>query len=172
MEVSMTRRCLLAGLVLCLLVTGSFAGTKVTHDEAVDFSKYETYAWTEGMAANNPKMQEYLEKRIDEQLAAKGLRKVVREQPDLHISTHAYSLTDLKYGSSYLYSPRYDVGVIAINSTDVTEGHLLIDLIDVETDKAVWQGVAEEKFSGREPAKIKRKIDKIVKKLFKSYPPA
>src|SRR4029453_19268832 len=48
----------------------------VKYDKAVDFSQYKTYFWDKGMPARNPIINQMITDAVDQQLAARGLRKV------------------------------------------------------------------------------------------------
>ncbi len=148
----------------------SVADVKVEHDPSVDFSVYKTYSWTKGMDANSPELQEYIESRIDAELAAKGLRKV-EEGGDLQVATHAYSLSGATSGANYVYSPTWEVGIVSARAQEYTVGTLMVDLIDAASNRNVWQAAAEETFGERNDNKIRKKVDKITRKMFKSYPP-
>ena len=43
--------------------------------------------------------------------------------------------------------------------------------MDGELDRPVWRGMASEVMSLPSPEKLRRKIDKVVRKMFKKFPP-
>lgn len=68
---------LVVGLFLLLAAGESFAQkVDVDFDEDVDFSKYKTYAFTEGTPTPVTLTNQRIEKAIEAQLAAKGLTRV------------------------------------------------------------------------------------------------
>jgi hypothetical protein len=168
----MPRKIAVGALVGIFLMSASWsvADVKVEHDPSVDFSVYKTYSWTKGMDANSPELQEYLVSRIDAELAAKGLRRV-EEGGDLQVATHAYSLSGVSAGANYVYSPTWEVGIVSARAQEYTVGTLMVDLIDPVSNRNVWQGVAEESFGEANENKIRNRVDKVTRKMFKSYPP-
>src|SRR5258707_3188020 len=77
-------------LVLSLLLTAgeSFAQkVSVDFDQAIDFSKYKTYAFTEGTPTPVTLTNQRIEKAIEAQLAAKGLTRV-ESNADLTVVYH------------------------------------------------------------------------------------
>jgi len=157
---------------LMLLVLPVFADVKIGHDEKVDFDSYRTYSWREGTPAVNPEVQEWIVGAIDRELQANGLSRVDGEA-DLYVSTVAYGELDIAMRGNYVRLNRYDTyGVITSHVVDQTIGNLIVDLIDPATDEPVWRGVAQEAFNTSKINKAEKKIGKIVKKMFKDFPPS
>jgi hypothetical protein len=51
-------------------------------------------------------------------------------------------------------------------------GTLIVDLVDGAAEELVWRGKGEKEFSGTpDPDKAEKKINKLVGKMFKSFPP-
>jgi hypothetical protein len=157
---------------LMLLVLPVFADVKTGHDEKVDFGSYRTYSWREGTPAVNPEVQEWIVGAIDRELQAKGLSRV-DDKADIHVSTVAYGELDIAMRGNYVRLNRYDTyGVITSHVVDQTIGNLIVDLIDPASDEPVWRGVAQEEFNSTKIHKAQKKIEKIVKKMFKDFPPS
>ena len=60
-----------------------------------------------------------------------------------------------------------------LSSTTVREipvGTILVDLVDAGTNKLVWRGTGTDVVSDK-PEKNEAKINKLIPKMFKSYPP-
>ena len=95
----------------------------------------------------------------------------VEEGGDLQVATHAYSLSGATSGANYVYSPTWEVGIVSARAQEYTVGTLMVDLIDAASNRNVWQAAAEETFGERNDNKIRKKVDKITRKMFKSYPP-
>jgi hypothetical protein len=97
------------------------------------------------------------------------------DNPDLlvvyHIGTQEkIQVTDWGYRYSDYY---WGYGGRQIDVHQFTEGTLVIDLIDAESKNLVWRGTgtgAVEK-SQRSPEEIQAKIDEVVHKIMKSFPP-
>jgi hypothetical protein len=157
---------------LVLLVSSSLlAGVETGHDETADFSKYRTYGWREGTPAALPEVQEWVVTAVDRELQGKGLNKV-EGQADVYVSIVAYAQMDLAMRNNFVSLDRWDGwGISTSYAVDTTVGHLMVDLLDGETDEPVWRAIAEEKVQASKIPKLEGKINKIVKKMFKDYPP-
>jgi hypothetical protein len=59
-----------------------------------------------------------------------------------------------------------------VSTTDVTEGSIIIDLVDGRTMELVWRGMAENAHrDDTSQQKLNETIDKAIKKVFEKYPP-
>jgi hypothetical protein len=94
---------LILGLLAVILIASSSVARaqKVTvdYDKTVNFSNYNTYAWSEG-AARNPIVKQMILDAIDSELTAKGLRKV-DGNPDLQITFLAATDYSLQVSAGY-----------------------------------------------------------------------
>ena len=175
-----------------LLFTGCAGTAHIEKDNAVDFSKYKTYAWVDKEeekgtknAGKNALTEANMRNSVNEQLQKIGWTEV-NKNPDIMVN---YELLvertekeqkDAVYSQSYtrsyynrhtgrvntFYYPSQFVGYDTY-STTVKEGTVSITMIDNRTDKAVWQGwttseLNSSKMTGRE-------IDQSVKTIFKKF---
>ena len=85
--------------------------------------------------------------------------------------THAFAEMESRAGSGYLHLDHYDVGVIRSEVVARTKGTLMIDLVDGESQRPVWRGVASEVMDLPTPEKLRKKIDKVTRKMFRQFPP-
>ena len=79
-------------------------------------------------------------------------------------------VTDWGYG----YGPyRGWYGGGGVNTYQYQQGTLIIDFVDAESKQLVWRGTAEGVVGeGKtDPEKAQKKIDEIVGKMLKDYPP-
>lgn len=53
-----------------------------------------------------------------------------------------------------------------------TTGTLAVDLVDGDSNSLLWRGVAKEVMADPNLEKIRKKIDKVTRKMFKDYPSA
>jgi len=163
------------GLLILSAASLALASVSVDFEKAADFSKYKTYQWKEGTSLPNPLMQDRLEAAIDKELQAKGV-KPATDQADLIVITHGkletqqhVDVTSFGYGGYYGWG-----GGMATTSTTVREipvGTILVDLVDSGTNKLVWRGSGQDIVSTK-PEKNEAKINKIIPKMFKNFPPA
>jgi hypothetical protein len=160
-------------LLITLLAAGGAWAQKVTveFDQAIDFSKYKTFAIRDGqLNSRNPALNSELVKKrlsadIERNLEARGLMKVTGPS-DLNVR--------YRFGSA----PRteleaYPAGWRGLGTRIVrvpyAEGTLVIDLRDPTTRSLVWRGIAREEKS--DTTKIEGKLEDMVKKPLEKYPP-
>lgn len=167
----MTRRSWVPALALLFLLAQPASAVEVRFDEAVDFSQYSTYAWAKGTPAARAEVQRWIEDAIDRELQSKGLRPAPAETADLLVVTVTFAETDTAERGNQVYSDRWDIALYTNDVVADTTGHLMIDLVDRETDQPVWRGVAEAKVDDRELAKVRKKIERLTRKLFRDFPP-
>ncbi|HEV2494931.1 MAG TPA: DUF4136 domain-containing protein [Terriglobia bacterium] len=160
-------------VTLILLAASSARAQKITvqFDPAADFSKYKTFAIRGGqLSSRNPALNsELVKKRIEadmeQGLTAKGLV-MVPGRADLNVRYRlgAARRTEVE---------RYPAGWRGLGTRVVrvpyTEGTLVIDLHDSSTRSLVWRAIASEEKS--DPIKLESKLDDMVKKALKKYPP-
>ncbi len=181
-----------AAAAVIALVAGCSGTAHIEKDNAVDFSKYKTYAWVEKdeeketkKARRNELTEANMRNAVNEQLQKIGWREV-NANPDIMVN---YELLvertekeqkDAVYSQSYtrsyynrytgkvntFYYPGQFVGYDSY-STTVKEGTVTITMIDNRTDKTVWQGwttseLNSSKITGKE-------IDQSVKTIFKKF---
>jgi hypothetical protein len=159
----------IAVLSLLLLLPVAQAGVKVEYDEEADFSQYETYMWKKGLPAARPEVQEWIVTAVRRELRARGLRQITEGEPDLYVATGAFAKYEGGISGGVIYSQTWDVGIIVADVHDTTQGTLVVDLVDAETNKQVWRAIAREAVKD-DIKKLEKKIDKVVRKIFKRYP--
>lgn len=158
----------------------------VDFDRKVDFSKFKTYSWTSGIPAKNFIIDRQIKADIEEQLAAKGLRRVeeggeltvlylVAVEADLQVSTSNWVTTGdwmrpITTGMS-VKSQMWDVEV----------GTLVVCFSDASKN-LLWRGTAKTRLSERsnkqdaleamveDAKKAEKKIKRAVVKMLKQYP--
>ena len=48
---------------------------------------------------------------------------------------------------------------------------LMVDLLDGDSERPVWRGLASEVMGLPDLEKVRKKVDKVTRKMFKSFPP-
>jgi hypothetical protein len=154
---------------------------EVDYAEDADFSKYKTFQFfnTEesSIERSNPLMHARLVSIIEETLIEAGLEKVDSD-PDLFVTYHAtteqrssFSTTGFGYGWGGGYR-RYGGGWGGGTSTTVehvyTEGTLLVDAWDAETEKLVWRGSSSQVLKTK-AEKQEKQLRKAVEKMAKKW---
>src|SRR5215470_16428074 len=81
-------------VIVAAAVVADAQKVRVGANPAVDVSKYKTYSWSNGSAGANPVVSQMIIAAVDEQLAAKGLKKVETD-PELTISALVWTESDM-----------------------------------------------------------------------------
>lgn len=156
-------------LLLFFLVGGSgfllAQHLKVEHDPQTDFSVFKTYAWLKGTHAPNPKVHERITQTIDEQLAAKGLKKVEDGQPDLYVVYHGAARDTIeldKLGYDWAGQPQVRT---------VKRATLVVDLLEAKMRTVVWRGMGGGKIDMLNPEDTREKAASMIREAFRQYPP-
>ena len=158
-------------LAAAMLVLPAVAEIKVDHEPDVDFKSYKTYAWKPGTEAGRPQVQQWVVSAVERELKAAGLRQVKDRRADVYVVTHAYANMATRARGNYFYSSVHDVGLITSDVIATTTGVLVVDLIDGESERPVWRGMATEVMGLPEMEKVRKKVDKLTRKMFKGFPP-
>ncbi len=160
-------------LVLALtLVSGAFAQkVSVEFDQAVDFSRYKTFAIRGGQLnskypeLNNDLVKKRIETDIERALEAKGLT-ISSGRSDLNVRYHFGAVRKVE---TEMYPAGWRGLSTRVVKVPYAEGTLVLDLHDTSTRSLVWRGIASEEKS--DPAKIEGKLDDMVTKAIAKYPP-
>ncbi len=169
--------------VCCVVLLAGYAWAKVTfdYDHAVDFSGYSTYAWMERDNSIEAQLPEHLRLRLrrvtEDVLADKGLEpSPAPPQTDL-LLTFYYGARDEIAVHHVAYSPYSPWGYgywggFNYGYTEVRqykEGTLVLDIVDAHTHQLVWVGTLEKEVRSVNPSG--KRIEKVIKKLLKNFPP-
>ncbi len=169
-------------LLFILLLTGmvwlSCSSVKVAtrFDPAADFSHYRTYKWLPrkpmGPSARMRKLtpvEQQIIADVERELAAKGMQKLVKGEPDLWVTYHIRVKDKIDvnhYGYRYWrHGPRGRV----VEVHRYKKGTIVIDLIDRQAKQLVWRGWASSVLN--HPGEVTEKIDRALHKLFREFPP-
>lgn len=157
---------LVVGLLLSL---PAVAEITVEHEDDVDFSAYRTYAWADGSRAARPEIAKLITEAVERELEAKGLKPSEKDQADLQITSHTFASGQVSVHGGYARVA--DIGIISSSVDIKTEGILMIDLIDPQSGRVVWRGLASEVMGAPKIEKLRKKIDRVTRKMFRQYPP-
>lgn len=164
--------------LVCLVAGGAaFAGVEVDFDKEADFSKVQTYAWGTGTPAKNELNEKRIVAAIEKELGLKGL-KAAEGAPHVivvtHVSTDQQVVMDSTTMGGYGYGRPYwgtGWGTTSVNVRTIPVGTLVVDMLDGTTKNLIWRGVASDTVSP-DPKQIEKKINQMVAKMFKKFPPA
>ena len=170
---------ILAAAFLCLSAPAVF-GQKVTVDvdQSANFSTYKTFGWSGGAVARNPIIGQLIINAVESELTARGL---IRNDanPDIKVAVVAAAGMDIQtvgptWNVNYGVWGGYTNPAAMMN---ITTGTLLLDLVDVKTERSVLRGVAKETLNRPASADVAadaRSVEKLIKKsvskMFKKYP--
>jgi hypothetical protein len=164
------------GILLVLLFTPSRLSAQkvaVDYDESVTFSKYKTYMWIRGPAANDPLMKKRIKDAVDAALSSKGLV-MVDHDADLgvaaHMATREKRTIERFYEGWGPWAWRWGPGVVRTEVNTYPVGTIVVDLFDAQTKQLVWRGVARDVLAD-DPQKNTKKLHKAVEKMFGKFPP-
>lgn len=162
------------------------SGISYNHDfdPQTDFAAFETYVWAQPSpdAGQNPRgVSELVERRViaalDEQLAAKGYRKIERGQPDFVVNFIVTTQQKVDYTTYYTgwgyYGGWYGgMSTAQTQAREWTEGTMIVDLFDADDKSLVWRGWAQGTIEPNLPPEERnRRINNVVSKLMEKFPP-
>jgi hypothetical protein len=152
-----------------LVVTGCGATVRSTVASNADLGKYKTWAFHS--APNQQGQAETLSDQsirgaLKQDLAARGLTEATTGQPDFLVSYHVKQQQKFDYDTVgygfYGWPGGADV-------TEYTQGTLIIDFIDPQTNQVFWRGTGSEVVNHPDSPNT-AKIDKAVAKIVNKYP--
>ena len=137
-------------------------------DPSADFSAYRTVAWGEGTPASIARGEAWLVEAIETELRERGLV-FVEQDPDLYVVSHAladeHSLEELADETRW----EFWTGVRSVRAVDLGVGTLVVDLVDVESERVVWRGLASGAVSAYVD-KNRKRVERMIRKLFRRCP--
>jgi len=181
----MNRIILLGALIV--ISSGSAHTVRVDFDHAVHFSSYKTYRWV--VSAENQSQHalfpnQIMEQRIadlfQEALACHGLKRVTTGG-DLLISSHMIVTEQQQFitlgndqagwysGWGWGGGP-WPGGYATTTVETFYEGTLVLDMVDANSGKMVFEGTSTQSVSSR-PNKNIEKLAKAAVKIMAKYPP-
>lgn len=133
-----------------------------------NFGQYKTYSWQK-ISAPDSVWETTIKGAVDSQLAAKGWTRVDKggDAALCAISTtgEAGEMEHFYGGMGPGWRWRGWSEPVSYN-----EGTLVIDIFDAKTQALVWRGFASDTASKKDQKNAK-KLDKVIAKLFKNFPP-
>ena len=172
-------------LFIAIFAVSACSDLKVTsdYDRDTDLGAFKTFnimRYQEGVVESAPlsmMTKSFIEEAIIDELMARGY--TLSDNPDLEVYYFVKLKDRTEYvttgasvgmygGSPYYYGYHGGYAYTSnVSAKDVTEGSLIIELVDNAGDKAVWQGIAQK--SVTQETAHQREIQKIVNTVFFSY---
>lgn len=181
---------ILVGASFLILLACSPAA-HIEKDKNVDFSRYKTYTWMDyegnqsGKNKHNSLTENNIREAVNQQLSKEGWREV-RNNPDVLIGYDLLVERTTRESNNPVYSrpfsrPYYNPvmrrwGTIYYPSQfmgyerdriNVREGTITISMVDVRTDKMVWQGWSVEEVNSNNLSK--KEIQAGVRSIFRKF---
>ena len=173
-----------------ILLTACASGPKIEtdYDHAVDFSQYKTFGFFSPMSIEGENYStlfgQTFRESIGREMRARGY--IESDNPDLGVNVSArlqektkvtQTVDPMMHGGYYgyrrgYYDPwgGYGYGTTT-NVSQYTEGTINVDLVDMEQDRLVWEGVGIGRVkSNRSNADTRVAIDEGVTTMFEGYP--
>jgi hypothetical protein len=167
-----------AGAMVLLFVSVGLADTDVDYDHGVNFAKYHTYAWRTAPShdnndlVNNSLVLSRIHSAVNEKMSIRGLHQDPAN-PDLYVIAHlsAQTVQDIDY-----WPPAYGWGYWGYMGPDViinryVEGTMIIDIVDAKLNRLVWRAISTKTGDSLVDVQKEKKIDEMVTKAFKKFPP-
>jgi len=188
-----SRQCLALVAGARLLSVSSIFAQKIKsdYDKSDDFTRYKRYAngknylLTHRGNANQGPIDKVLLDSLNRQMQAKGFV-LDQDHPDFRVKYEAGALTESaasvqpNMSSGGVPGPDWasnSLGGVSLDSWTSTLAKLKLTVTDVGTGKRVWTALASEKFQNpqeivNDPDKLNQKVDDVMAKALKSFPPA
>ncbi len=172
-------RCFRAGLVLACALPMPAQKIRVEYDKQQPFPPYKTYTWLQQRNYARVFLALNIVSAIDQELQAKGLRKV-DSGGDLMVTAYGAFDDDINVASSStiyqfpaLYGPTWASAPTIRGGTSavyIRKGTLVVDVVEAASRQLKWRGIATAKFDPERKMQALDLVNKSVEKMFRQYP--
>jgi hypothetical protein len=178
----------MAGVVVVMLgCVGSAPREKLfiqnRHDADIDFRAYRTYAWSpyhdasaNPVFSDNPDLAARISAAVDAQLTAKGYEKTSADTANfwMAMSARVQEVTVISKLRNQRWSHAYERSLLAggTSATEMqkmSEGTLILEVIDTASDGIVWQSQAAGVFARGDDLALA--LDSAVTPMLETFPP-
>lgn len=177
-------RALLILMATVLLVSGCARHAIIDHQPGTDFDRYQSWAWAhEGEERVRGLDAARIERAVEEELSARGLERVDRDEADLLVRYRVDHRLRLEtrgfgYGAGFhdpFHERRYRMHGGFHSPPDfyqIDERRLIVELAERETSQVIWQAVGQRSLTEQmRPARREELIRRQVQEMFEHYPP-
>jgi hypothetical protein len=184
----------ISAVVALTFLVSSCVGVTVNQDfnPSTNFSSLTTWDWIpEGnrqgdeTRTGNPLVDQRVRDAIENQMAAKGFRKVDSGDPSFRVGYHLilddrvdYQTVNTYYGGGWGYRGVYGryggpgYGASRTYATEYTMGTIIIDFFDVGSKELVWRGSGEGKVhESTTPQERQQRAGDAVRLILDQFPP-
>jgi len=187
MKIFYVARFISMALMLAMITACSSIPVNQDFEQGFDFSSLKTFAWDSneenqwGLADSNELVDRRIRSAIQNTLTTKQFSQVDKENADFLVLYNVeveqrISSNNVSGGISMGRSTRGRHGSIGISTGSQVRtydrGTLLIDVIDVASDKLVWRGVSSQALPDlSDPQRLTDHINSTVAAVLKQFPP-
>ncbi len=171
-----------------VFIISACSGIQVSQDfeQGFDFSGLKTFAWqpnenNEWGLTNNDLVDRRIRSAIENTLTTQQFNRDDADNPDFLVSydlavEQRINSSNVSGGVSMGRSSRGRHGSIGISTgsqiSTYDQGTLLIDVVDVASDKLVWRGVSSQALPDlSDPQRLTDRINETVEKVLAQFPP-
>jgi hypothetical protein len=164
--------------------------TRVDFDHGIHFSSYKTYSWADSPDGApqdalfpNELMRERVASYIEGALAARGFKRVpaggdllisyritVTQEPVFTTFSDGFGPGWGGWDSGFGWGGGWGSGFSTTTVQNYYEGTVVINMVDANQQKLVFQGTSSQDISSK-PAKNSKRLCKAVSEIFEKYPP-
>lgn len=155
---------------------------KVEYKPNENFTAFKDYSWITQEYYQHPLLALNIMGAVDEQLQARGLKRVERGG---HLIIAAYGAIDSDLNVAYrpeIYSMPALTGPVwwangmwipgSSSAVYIKQGTLVVDIADPHEKRLKWRGIAKLKLDPQKPEKSLDRVNKAIEKMFRKYPQA
>ena len=165
-----------------LAVTGCANNVITDYDSGAGFSNYSSWDIApskEGEQAFVSLDGSRIRDALEREMAGENLQKVSAEEADLLVAWQIVAEERLERGGSgFGFGLGFGTGNFGWGLSTappierVTEGKLVVELVDSETKQVVWRSASRRLLNERQTSESRQElIDEIVTDMFEEYPP-
>lgn len=173
---------LVLGLMLTLALSGCARYATTDYDGNARFDTYERYRFAEREEGSVQSLDATrIERALERELSEEGFRQADSDETAALIVRYRIEQErrlesrgpNFGLGFGFGRSPfTFGVAHSPVESREITEGQLVVELVDPQAEQVIWQGRAARNLTESMSAERRRElIDRIVKAMFEQYPP-
>jgi hypothetical protein len=150
------------------------------YDQQVDFSKYRSYQWQDGIGISWNKDgstlsydKNIVHTAVNSLLSRKGYIILISGEPDFFIVPHVNAKDIIRVSQwGYQYGPDWAPSTQVIDAAFYDGNNLFLDIVDARSRTLIWRGVATEMNPANlTPEVVTETVRKAASEMFKKFPP-
>lgn len=166
-------------VIFAVALTGCASNVVTDYNDSVVFGNYASWAFAPdaGKSSFVSLDGNRVRKAVDRELARKAMRQVSESEADLLVNWQIVEeerLDQSGVGLGFGFGTGHFGWAMAAPppARQVTEGKLVIELVDNKTDQVVWRAASRRYLrESQSPETRSELIDEVVSEMFSKYPP-